>query len=442
MAETRRDPRVEGRAARRELRRALTWAVVAVGIWVLVNTYGSDEQWMQVDEQTRERIIRGAIGLPAVLAIWALVKCLFRARRWREARRWERMLADPATAPLVPPLTAHLETVSPPSWRSAVSLVLLVAGALGITVYGVLSLTGRVAPLRTESGEDTSVVNVIVGVALLLLFGFGTVRRVRRSRVARAVERLSSDPALAPPPQVAADVADRRAASIPHLHVTYGREQSGLDPRLLSHAPRRPTNEPLEILYLRLFDNVAGTTRFLSGPWRRAGYVYLLRSATQVEMDEVESAEDSGSMAALFISTAEQLEAAIAAASTGRHDDPPPDGFVKRWRWRIDNEHGRYPAPALLCHSSFWKSAVDLLLARVDLVALDLSGYRPQHAGTRYELQRVIDRFPVDRLLVLAEMTSDRSFLTAQINAAWAQMADGSPNAGADPRTVYVQVDV
>src|SRR5215213_12022017 len=101
MAETRRDPRVEGAAARRQLRRALTWAVLAVGVWVLVNAYGTDEQWMEVDEQTRERIVRGAIGLPALLAVWALVKCLFRARRWLEARRWERMLADPATAALV-----------------------------------------------------------------------------------------------------------------------------------------------------------------------------------------------------------------------------------------------------------------------------------------------------------------------------------------------------
>ena len=95
---------------------------------------------------------------------------------------------------------------------------------------------------------------------------------------------------------------------------------------------------------------------------------------------------------------------------------------------------------ALLCSDSFWKEAIDLLLARVDLVALDLSGYRPEHIGTRYELQRVIDRYPIERVTILAEPTSDQVFLTAQIEAAWKQMADGSPNTGTDPQTAYVAI--
>jgi hypothetical protein len=40
---------------------------------------------------------------------------------------------------------------------------------------------------------------------------------------------------------------------------------------------------------------------------------------------------------------------------------------------------------------------VHLLLARVDLVVLDLSGYRPANSGTQFGLQRVIDWVPVDR---------------------------------------------
>ena len=76
----------------------------------------------------------------------------------------------------------------------------------------------------------------------------------------------------------------------------------------------------------------------------------------------------------------------------------------------------------------------------MDLVALDLAGYRPEHAGTRYELQRVIDRYPIDRVILLAEPISDRRFLTAQIEAAWAQMGEGSPNAGGDSRTIHVAI--
>ena len=71
---------------------------------------------------------------------------------------------------------------------------------------------------------------------------------------------------------------------------------------------------------------------------------------------------------------------------------------------------------------------------------LDLAGYRPEHTGTRHELERVIDRYPIDRVILLAEPVSDRRFLAAQIAAAWVQMAEGSPNAGTGARTLHVAV--
>ena len=51
-----------------------------------------------------------------------------------------------------------------------------------------------------------------------------------------------------------------------------------------------------------------------------------------------------------------------------------------------------------MCHDAIWKRAVDVLLARVDVVVLDLSGYHREHVGTGYELQRVVDRFPIERV--------------------------------------------
>jgi len=55
-------------------------------------------------------------------------------------------------------------------------------------------------------------------------------------------------------------------------------------------------------------------------------------------------------------------------------------------------------------------------------------------------LQRVVDRFPIDHVMLLAETTSDRHFLTAQVGGASAQMAEGSPNTGSDRRTVHVEL--
>ena len=105
----------------------------------------------------------------------------------------------------------------------------------------------------------------------------------------------------------------------------------------------------------------------------------------------------------------------------------------------VEDEYGSYPVYAPLCHESFWKVAVDIFLNRADVVLLDLSGYHWDNMGTGYELQRVIDHFPIERTILLADSThTDRPFLQAQIQRAWSQMAAGSPNAGNEPRRVIV----
>ena len=440
MDETRRDPHVEGRAALVELGRAVLWAGLATAVWIAVRSYWPEE-WTEPDESTRERIVLVGSGVLAVFAVLALGEGLLHVHRWRKARRWARMLDDPATAHLVPPLAAHLK--SAPSGASGVALIggCILSGllAVGLITYGALALAGRVPAVDDVNGDDQSGTFVKWG-ALLLLFTLFLAYRVRRWRVARTVERLSSDATIAPQPEFDADVAARRSAEIPKLDVVFDGERASSRRAAMTRGDGRSANEPLHILYLRLFDNVAGTTRFVRGPWRRFGYIHLLRSAAQVDADELEAAEDSGSLASLFISTPEQLDAALARQATGRDDEPRPEGLIKTWRWLRDPERGSYPVRALLCHGSFWKAAVDLLLARMDLVVLDLAGYRPEHTGTRYELQRVIDRYPIDRVLLLAEPVSDRRFLTAQIRAAWAQMADGSPNAGTGSRPLFVAV--
>jgi hypothetical protein len=232
----------------------------------------------------------------------------------------------------------------------------------------------------------------------------------------------------------------RPSSSIPRLQVAFGKEWAPPPPADFLRARGRSVSDPLDVLYLRLFDNSAGTERFVSAPFRRYSYVYLLRSAQQVDADELESVEESGRPASIFITTTADLDAALARAPRGPHQLPRQQGIRAAWRVLRDHEMGMYPVRALLCHDSFWKAAVDILLARMDYVALDLSGYRPEHAGTRYELQRVIDRVPIDRVALLAEASSDQMFLTAQIESAWSQMSDGSPNVGAGDRTLRVGV--
>ncbi len=274
---------------------------------------------------------------------------------------------------------------------------------------------------------------VLGGFALLLILGAAL--SGRRWYIARAIERVSDDPLLAsihPDAHPVATAPRAVATAIPALEVRF------VTPRTLPRLKRclgvtataniagRP---PLEIAYLRLFDNRPRTRTFIEGAWREFGSVWLLRSSQSVTPAEYRATMRGGGLAQLFISTPDQLHAALSA-----DDSPHPRGRevfrnVGTDKIRVRDRYGGYPVHAMLVHGSFWKEAVDALLGQVDLVALDLSGFRPSNLGTGYELQRVVDRFPIDRLVLLADERSDQPFLEEQIRDAWSTMAAGSPNA-------------
>ena len=267
----------------------------------------------------------------------------------------------------------------------------------------------------------------------------------RRWHLGRAVERLSNDPVLARYlPDIHVPIAPSRAQVIPVLHV---------DDRKPREIPRPPHlspvtagnnvvgERPLAIVYLRMFENQPRTRTFIQGAWREFGYVYFLRSAKSVTPDEFRRARNAQNLPGLFISSPERLAAAL--------DQPPPGPSPGHWHSfrnigpqtiRARDRYGSYPPQAFLCHGAIWKEAVDMLLSRADLVVLDLSGFMPGNLGVRYELQRVVDRFPIERVILLADQRSDRGFLHTQVQHAWEQMAADSPNSGPQPRVARIAV--
>jgi hypothetical protein len=285
-----------------------------------------------------------------------------------------------------------------------------------------------------------------IGVAVLaVLLLTGAVVNGRRWRLARAVERLSTDPYLvrsmpgASPPEFLP-----RAHLIPPLEVEFVRPRRLPRPRPL-HRVTATANvtggRPLSIAYLRLFENQARTCTFIQGAWREFGQVHFLRSAASVTPAEFRHAKSTGNLSRMFLTSREQFLAELAKS-------PPAPGGRRRQVFRniaprpirVRDQYGAYLPTGYLCHGTIWKLAVDELLRYADLVVLDLSGFTPRNLSTRYELQRVIDRFPVERVIFLADGYSDRGFLRSQIEAAWRQMAAGSPNSGARPRTAYLAV--
>ena len=431
MARTRRSADVEARSARVHAVNGLLAGLCAAALWLVITRY-LPADWTWPSEEERDRIL--LIGGGGLLALGVLrwSAAAFHGMRWVRARRWERMLRDPTSAHLVPPLREHVKSVVRASELG------LRAAALAMVVAAVgLVIVALEFPHWTEGPEGESGPVLFAG-----LLAWGSVRSWRdagRRRLARRIEAISAAGVITD--AAAEEPVGDVSTSVPELTITFAVSgEPGTAHPTFRVVPAH--GGPRHVLYLRLFDNAAGTARLLAGAWPRRGYVHLLRSADQVTPEELEAAKDNGSIESMFISSAQQLDDALARQATGRYDPPPPTGILAMWRGLRDRRRGTYPVRALLCHGSFWKQAIDLLLPRMDHVVLDLTGYRPERTGTRYEMQRLIDTYPIGNVSIISDRQCDRAFLTAQITWAWRHMAAGSPNEGPDARTITVRLPV
>ena len=293
--------------------------------------------------------------------------------------------------------------------------------------------------------RTTSIVAVVAS-CLAALWLTAAIINGRRWHIARAVRQLSqeADDAGVLPDTLVPQPA-RRAWPIPAL---------AWDDRRAWKVPRPPRprqvtatrnvvgRRPLSIVYLRTFENQPRARTFLQGAWREFGYVYLLRSAESVTPDEFRQFKRSGrKFTDLLIESEKRFAAELAR--------PLPGPSRQRWHmftnvgpqtvW-VRDWYGSYPPRTFLCDGKIWQPCVDMLLDQADLVVLDLSGMMPGNAGVRYEVQRVIDRIPIERVIFLADRRSDRDYLRTEIEDAWSQMAPGSPNSGAGTRVARLAV--
>jgi hypothetical protein len=292
--------------------------------------------------------------------------------------------------------------------------------------------------------RTTSII-AIVASCLALAWLTAAIINGRRWHIARAVVRVSQDAArdkVLPHTQVSPAV--QRASQIPALGWDDRRPwKVARPPRLQRVTATRNVagSRPLSIAYLRMFENQPRARTFLQGAWREFGYVYLLRSASSVTPAEFRQYKRSGSFAGLLIKSEEQFAAEFSRPSGGPswkrwhvvRNVGPQTVWVRDW-------HGSYPPRTFLCHGNIWKAAVNILLDQADLVVLDLSGLTPGNEGIRHELQQIVDRVPIERVIFLADRRSDRNYLRAEIRHAWDRMAFHSPNSGTQTRVARLAV--
>ena len=100
-------------------------------------------------------------------------------------------------------------------------------------------------------------------------------------------------------------------------------------------------------------------------------------------------------------------------------------------RWRVTE---------FFCGNDTWRAAVLGLMARSDLVAMDLRDFGPDNQGCIFELQALIDLVPAARVALLVDGSTRREFLQATIADCLTRVPITSPNARAGVQLTLVDV--
>jgi hypothetical protein len=191
-------------------------------------------------------------------------------------------------------------------------------------------------------------------------------------------------------------------------YVTVARVLLGRVRRLTAGAP------PATLLLLRTFGHRSRSERLLrdlTGTWRWVGTIELI-GGTDLASETLEPDEFldfvRGRTWRRFVRDRDEVEQRI------RDLDLVPDS------------DGRYRVNELLCHDDTWRETFRRLAPTVDAVLLDVRGYTATNAGVRFELQQLVERIPLARLVALTDATTDLAALHEALRAAVALRGSAS----------------
>jgi hypothetical protein len=194
-----------------------------------------------------------------------------------------------------------------------------------------------------------------------------------------------------------------------------------------ARAARQST--PVRLLLLRVFGRRHTSEQLfdlLGARWRYAGPIHMIGApdlaSSTIDPDEFLDFL-AGRLQQRFIVEPADLPARLAALDERCDFDA---------RWRVCE---------LYCGNDTWRDAVRALMARSDVVAMDLRGFGPEKQGCVFELQALLDTVPAQRVALLVDKSTKIDFLHATVQACLARVSGSSPNALAPGRITLLNTD-
>lgn len=189
------------------------------------------------------------------------------------------------------------------------------------------------------------------------------------------------------------------------------------------------TRAPARLLLLRTFRRQKSSERLfdlLGTRWRYAGPITLIAApdlaSSTIDPDEFLDFL-TGKLGQRFIVDPATLPQRLQAIDEAADPD------------------GRYRVTELYCGSDVWQGAVRGLMARSDLVAMDLRGFSRSNQGCVFEVATLLDLVPAQRMAFLVDGTTDQAFLDETLAAHLQRLAAHSPNAAAPTGNALTLLD-
>ncbi len=88
----------------------------------------------------------------------------------------------------------------------------------------------------------------------------------------------------------------------------------------------------------------------------------------------------------------------------------------------------RFPVNSMQCSNATWQEALQHLLDQADVVVMDLSGLSEKNRGVTYELGKLINEVPLDRVVLLFDDSTDLKVLRDILARAYENVRADSPN--------------
>ncbi len=173
------------------------------------------------------------------------------------------------------------------------------------------------------------------------------------------------------------------------------------------------------LLLLRVFGYDRRTQQLLEDlgqRWRYTGPIQLI-GGTDLVNTTIEPYEFfeflNGRLSRAFVKNRDDIEQRLSQHSI----TPDPDGL-----FRIDD---------YFCHDDTWQQTVSLLAPKAAAVLMDLRGFGAENRGCIAELEQLVASVPVDRIVLLADSSSNTAVIEQTVQNAFRAIPEDSPNAGA-----------